>query len=130
MAAELDYAFIAEYAKVEGGKLTAVGASYIDIRPPTLPAQHILYLAGRVRAPEDTETIILKLRIDPPGNVNIVIDGTITIGPEDPRYAGKVAAMFAASAAVPLLSAGLCEISVEVDGVPQRRLAYEIIAPQ
>jgi len=30
--AELDYAFIAEFAKVENGKLTAVGASYLDVR--------------------------------------------------------------------------------------------------
>jgi hypothetical protein len=30
--AELDYAFIAEYAKVELGKLTAVGASYVGRR--------------------------------------------------------------------------------------------------
>lgn len=128
--AELDYAFIAEYAKVEAGKLTAVGASYLDIRPPVLPAQHILFIAGRVRAPEDTESIGLKLRINPPGDVSIVLDGRITIGSEEPRYDGKVAVMFAASAAVPLLSAGLCEIFVDIDEVQQRRLAFAIIAPQ
>lgn len=128
--AELDYAFIAEYAKVEAGKLTAVGAGYLDIRPPTLPAQHILFIAGRIRAPEDTESIALTIRINPPGNVNIVLDGTITVGPEEPRYDGKVAVMFAASAAIPLPSAGLCEIFVDVDGKQERRLAFAIIAPQ
>ncbi|VBA61220.1 hypothetical protein LAUMK41_04596 [Mycobacterium attenuatum] len=128
--AELDYAFIAEYAKVEAGKLTAVGASYIDIRPLTLPAQHIVYIAGRIRAPEDAESIALKIRINPPGNMNIVLDGTITIGAEEPRYDGKVAVMFAASAVIPLVSAGLCEIFVDVDEVEQRRLAFAIITPQ
>jgi hypothetical protein len=128
--AELDYAFLAEYAKVEAGKLTAVGASYLDIRPPTFPAQHIIFIAGRIRAPEDTESIALKIRINPPGNVNIVLDGTITVGPDEPRYDGKVAVVFAASAAVLLMSAGLCEIFVDIDGVQQRRLAFAVIAPQ
>jgi hypothetical protein len=30
--AELDNAFVAEFAKVENGKLTAVGASFIDVQ--------------------------------------------------------------------------------------------------
>jgi len=46
--AELDYAFIAEFAKFENGKLTAVGASYIDVRPPVLPAPHTLSVAGEL----------------------------------------------------------------------------------
>jgi Family of unknown function (DUF6941) len=128
--AELDYAFIAEYAKVEAGKLTAVGASYADIHPPALPAQHILFIAGRLRGPEDTESIALKIRIDPPGDMNIVLDGTVTVGQELPRYDGKVGVLFAASAAVPLIRAGLCEIFVGVDGHEERRLAFAIIAPQ
>ncbi|MGO9100108.1 MAG: DUF6941 family protein [Mycobacterium sp.] len=128
--AELDYAFIAEYAKVEAGKLTAVGASYIDIRPPALPAQHMVFVAGRIRAPEDTESIGLRIRINPPGNVNIILDGAVGVGADIPRYDGKVAVLFAASAAVALVTEGLCEIFVDIDGEEQRRLAFAIIAPQ
>jgi hypothetical protein len=129
--AELDYAFIAEFAKVEAGKLTAVGASYVDVRPPTLPAPHLLSVAGRVRAPEDTEAIGLTIRINPPGNMNVVIDGSlVTTGPEIVRYDGKLAVLFAASASIMLTTEGLCEIFVDVDKVQQRRLAFRIVAPQ
>jgi hypothetical protein len=89
--AELDYAFVAEYAKVEAGKLTVVGASFSDIRPPSLPLHHLLFIAGRVRAPEDAETIGIRVRINPPGsNVNVVVDGTVTVGDDAARYDGKV----------------------------------------
>jgi hypothetical protein len=130
--AELDYAFLAEYAKVEAGKLTVVGASFHDIRPPSLPVHHLLFVAGRVRAPEDTETIGIRIRINPPGSdVNVVVDGTVTVG-DDPatRYDGKVGVLFTAGVPVPLAAEGLCEIFVDIDEVEQRRLAFEVIAPQ
>lgn len=47
--AELDYAFIAEFAKVESGKLTVVGASYTEISARSFPTQHFFSCAGRVR---------------------------------------------------------------------------------
>jgi hypothetical protein len=43
--AELDYAFIAEFAKVENEKLTAVGASYLEVRTPAFPVQHSFSVA-------------------------------------------------------------------------------------
>jgi hypothetical protein len=128
--AELDYAFIAEFAKVESGKLTAVGASYTDVRPPVFPATHYLSVAGRVRAPEDTKAIGLTIRINPPGGLNIVLDGIVdTTGPENIRYDGKVAVLFAASASIALVAEGLCEIFIDIDKVQQRRLAFLVIAP-
>jgi hypothetical protein len=128
--AELDYAFIAEFAKVENGKLTAVGASYLDVRPPAFPAQHSFSVAGRIRAPDDTAAIALVIRINPPGNMNIVINGTLTPGAETVKYDGKLAILFAATASITLLAPGLCEIFIDVDGQQQRRLAFNIVAPQ
>jgi hypothetical protein len=129
--AELDYAFIAEFAKVENGKLTAVGASYIDVRPGILPTQQLLAVAGRVRAPEDVEVIGLRIRINPPGNaMNIIVTGELRPGPETVRYDGKLGVLFALSAPVTLTTEGLCEIFIDVDEVEQRRLAFRVIAPQ
>ncbi|ORV89417.1 hypothetical protein AWC08_21895 [Mycobacterium gordonae] len=128
--AELDYAFVAEYAKVEAsGTLTAIGASYLEVRPPGLPAQHSLAIAGRVRAPEDTQSIELLIRINPPGPMNIEINGTLTPGPEPVRYDGKVAVLFTAMSVIPLVAPGLCEIFIDIDGREQRRLAFNIVAP-
>ncbi|WP_131810493.1 DUF6941 family protein [Mycolicibacter sinensis] len=127
--AELDYAFIAEYAKVEAGKLTAVGASYLSIRPPTLPASHFLSVAGRIRAPEGTESVGLTIRINPPSNLNIVIDGTVNVDADVPRYDGKIAVLFAAATSIPLTAGGLCEVFIDIDGVQERRLAFDVVAP-
>jgi hypothetical protein len=128
--AELDYAFIAEFAKVENGKLTAVGASYLDVRPRAFPAGHSFSVAGRIRAPEGTESIGLKIRINVPGTVNIVLDGTLNPGPETTPYDGKIGVLFAASASILLGAEGLCEIFIDIDGDEQRRLAFSVIAPQ
>jgi hypothetical protein len=130
MRTELDYAFIAEFAKVESGKLTAVGASYLEVRPPTFPVPHSFSIAGRIRAPEDTEAIGLVIRINPPGNMNIVFNGTLTPGADSVRYDGKEAVLFAATASIVLATPGLCEIFIDVDGLEQRRLAFNIVAPQ
>lgn len=128
--AELDYAFVAEFAKVENGKLTAVGASFIDVRPPTLGTPYFFSVAGRIRAPEDTEDIGLTIRINPPGNaMNVVLDGVIKPGPDSVRYDGKVGVLFSASASIMLVADGLCEIFIDVDQVQRRRLAFRVIAP-
>jgi hypothetical protein len=128
--AELDYAFVAEFAKVENGKLTAVGASFIDARPPALGAPFFFSVAGRIRAPDDTENIGLTVRINPPGNaINVVLDGVINPGPDSVRYDGKLGVLFAVSASILLVAEGLCEILIDVDKVQQRRLAFRVIAP-
>jgi len=49
---ELDYAYLAEFAKVENNSLTAVGASYTHVEADRLPVIHTVYVAGRVRALE------------------------------------------------------------------------------
>lgn len=51
--ADLDYAFLADYAKVERGLLTCVGGSYTHLFVQKLPATHMLYVAGRIRADLD-----------------------------------------------------------------------------
>lgn len=128
--AELDYAFIAEFAKVENGKLTAVGASYIDVRPPVLPVSQALSVAGRVRAPENTEAINLTIRVNPPGNaMNMVLDWQMQPGPETVRYDGKIGLLFAISFPVTLAAEGLCEIFIDIDKVQERRLAFRVVAP-
>lgn len=130
--AELDYAFIAEFAKVENGKLTAVGASYIDVQPSMLPVTQSLSIAGRVRAPEETKAINLTIRVKPPGDNagQMTFDWLMQPGPETPRYDGKMGVLFAISFPLTLSAEGLCEIFIDIDKVQQRRLAFRVVAPQ
>jgi hypothetical protein len=129
--AELDYAFVAEYAKVELGKLTAVGASYTDVRALTFPIHHLLAIAGRIRAPEDAGEIIMIVRVNVPGenSPSMEFRYTFTPGPESARYDGKVGILFALNTSLILTEPGLCEITFDVDGSRQRRLAFDVLGP-
>lgn len=128
--AELDYAFIAEYASVEAGKLTAVGASYTTVKVESFPAMHLLSIAGRVRATEGTEGIHLRVSVNPPApGVEIVADGLLAPNESTTVYDGKIGIIFAISTMVQLAAVGLVEVQIEVDGQHVRRLAFEVQPP-
>ena len=65
---DLDYAFLAEYARLEqGGTLTALGASFTQIAVPRLPSAIQLGVAGRVRVLEGVAAVPLTVRMLPAG---------------------------------------------------------------
>lgn len=128
IVAELDYAFVAEYAKVESGKLTAVGASFTDLHVPAVPTARYIAIAGRIRAPEETQEIDLKITIVPPGDApRISASGTLGRDDDFAVYDGKVAVVFAVANTIPFKNAGLYEVLITVDGTHERRLAFEVV---
>ncbi|MEV4155430.1 hypothetical protein AB0J48_20610 [Nocardia salmonicida] len=127
--AELDYAFIAEFAKVEGGKLTAIGASYISVSPASFPALHLLAIAGRIRAPEGTDGVHIEISVTLP-EPGLVLGFSANLSPDENTevYDGKMSMLFASSTMVPLSGPGLVEVNLNVDGDHARRLAFEVRA--
>lgn len=125
---ELDYAFLAEFAKVDpNGLLTAIGASYTQIQVQQLPAPHVLHVAGRIRAPEGHPAMELSFNFRGPTEAS----PTVTIGGElhtegATPYAGKVGLLFAIGTTVPLVSEGLHTLEISLDGGLVRRLAFEV----
>ncbi len=129
--ADLDYAFLADYAVVEGGKLTAVGASYTYIVAGPMPAAHNLVLAGRIRAPENVRSIPLTLRVEPPDGSYIVdLSAELHRDPSAQPYAGKLGFLFSLSFGMPLPVFGLYQIYLRLDGADVRRLAFEVVGQQ
>ncbi|MFF2296983.1 DUF6941 family protein [Arthrobacter sp. NPDC058127] len=124
--AELDYAFLAEFAKVENNQLTVVGASYTHVLAQTLPVNHLLYVAGRVRIAESepAPTLSIKFR-SPAEGLEIGVDSTLSTQPARP-YDGKIGLTFAVGLGVPLMAEGLYEVVIELDGVQVRRLAFDL----
>lgn len=123
--AELDYAFLAEFAKVDRGLLTVMGASYTHVFFPKLPVTHMLYVAGRIRADVD-EAPILSLKATSPGkryeiNFEMVPTGLGELRP----YNGEVGILFAVAGPIPLIEAGLYQVYIDLDGVKVRTLAFE-----
>jgi len=124
--AELDYAFLADYASVDGDKLTAAGASFTYVEVPYVPAPLRLFVAGRIRAKVEETEIDFALKIVPPSPAaEIVFEGTVVPNDSFRPYDGKVGVLFALEVPLTLHSEGLHEVFVSVSGAI-RRLAFSV----
>lgn len=126
--ARLDYAFLADYAQVEGGKLSAIGASYTHARISDANALWVTSIAGRVQTTQDADPIELGIRIVAPGELfEIAQTAVLEVGNEARPYAeGKVGVLFANTVALPVVE-GLFEIYLTLDGEQVRRLAFDVV---
>ena len=55
---DLDYAFLADYATIQNGTLTAVGASLTSLEVDSLPSVAMFSFAGRLRCDESQENTL------------------------------------------------------------------------
>ncbi|TFC20061.1 hypothetical protein E3O19_01435 [Cryobacterium algoritolerans] len=125
--AELDYAFLADYAQIEGGKISALGASYTHAIVPSFPTAWITTVAGRIRADESEGPVDLGIKILPPDkSYEIGVSGPIEPGPDVRPYDGKIGLLFTVTAQVPLTSPGLYEVLIFIGGEQVRRLAFNV----
>lgn len=128
---ELDYAFLAEFARVdESGTLTSIGASFTRLQiDPANPAR-LLSTAGRVRMAEDSDPVRMTLSFEGPGNtVRIQMDFELTRSPTAVPYDGKVGVVFALTSVFPLPAPGLYTVRLLMAEKVVRRLAFEVIHP-
>ncbi|MDD1477212.1 DUF6941 family protein [Arthrobacter sp. H16F315] len=87
----MDYAFLAEYAKVESNKLTVVGASYTYLFTDELPAVHLLTVAGRIRVPQDYGPVPVSVQLTPPNaEYSITVDTELQEAVDMHPYDGRV----------------------------------------
>lgn len=124
---ELDYAFLAEYASVVEGKLTAVGASFTVIRAAVPAPARPVYIAGRFRVPAEHEAIHVGVTVVSPGE-SFSIEGSFALE-EEPgtrTYLGRVGRLFSAGLEIPLTTEGLYEVLLTLDGEHVRRLAFDV----
>lgn len=131
--AEIDYAFLADFAKVEAnGSLTVVGASWTHLTARILPAAHRMAVAGRIKARADEDPIQLSVTVSgPEGTFQITTQGELTARPDSVTYGdGWVGHLFALDLQIPLPAPGLYTVNVEVAGGGDRRLAFEVSAAE
>lgn len=128
--AELDYAFLADYATVEGGRLTAVGASFTHVDAPALPSTFGIAVAGRVRAPEDVESVHVDIAIHAPEDLYVIATST-DVGPTDGTrpYDGKIGLLFAMWTVITIAVPGLYRVDISLDGEHTRSLAFDVSEP-
>ena len=125
--AELDYAYLAEFAQIIDSKLTAVNASFIDVKT-AVPGHFQFAVAGRVRAPADTDLVRLAVKLVSTDNATFVWNAELTTEGL-PVYDGKVGILFAVRLGIPITKHGLFVVTIDVDDEEARRLAFEAVAP-
>jgi hypothetical protein len=125
--AELDYAYLAEYAQITNGNLTAVNASFINVKTP-VPTIFSLAVAGRIRAPADADEVKVDITFAAPGENAPTMTFQLNLGVEGhPVYKNKVGILFAVRAGVPITTHGLYVVTIDVDGKKARTLAFEAL---
>lgn len=125
--AELDYAYLADYAQIENGKISALGASYTHAVLGALPGAWMTTAVGRVRADEGTDPVQLTLHLTPPdGSFEIHYEGLLEQQPGFRAYRGKIGLLFTVTMQMPVTSEGLYTLDIALDGVQVRRLAFDV----
>lgn len=127
--AELDYAFLADFARVDpNGTLTAVGASWTQVLTPTVPSTHRMAVAGRVRSRLGAAAVPFTLEVQGPGeSFRMQINGELRSDNHAFPYGdGKIGIIFALNLDVPLPTAGLYQVYLSLDEVRVRRLAFDV----
>jgi hypothetical protein len=130
--AELDYAVLADYARVDGdGTLTVVGAHRTVVTVPALPAQQVLAVAGRVWMGRREPSARLTLgALTPHGDVGVVADWPLDPGPEQAEGSGRSSASFAVAVVAPVAVAGGYALVLSVNGEVVRHLAFSVVCDQ
>ena len=134
---ELDYAFLADFATIQDGTLTVVGASFTRMVVTEYPTFALLGVAGHIRCDEpDRNTINVTLRITSPGVESTTIEAVNALDAsekENPPYdKHRRGIVFAVQVNLPILEEGTYTVEVdldETDGV-DRTLKFEVLRPQ
>ena len=125
---ELDYAFLAEYARVDAnGTLSALGASFTRIHTTELPFAHIISIAGRIRCSEDLRPTVHVLFQSPDKSTTVSAELNTTTTTGLLPYEGKVGILFSIRIMVPLLEIGLHSVDIALDGAHARTLKFEVV---
>jgi hypothetical protein len=127
--AELDYALLADYARVDAdGTLTAIGAHRAVIAVGALPAQQVLAAAGRLWMGRREPAAHLELSArTPEGDVGTIAAWEVLPGLEQADLPGRVSACFALAVVAPLSSTGAHVLVLSVNGEAVAELPFAVV---
>lgn len=125
--AELDYAYLAEFARVEANSVTAVGASFTQVVVPAIPWQGRVTLVARIRMGQHDGAVPVGVQVAPPdGSFDLQFSADVAPGAEVRPYGGKVGLLFSLELPVPFPAAGLYVVRLSIAGEHVRRLAFDV----
>ena len=131
---DLDYAMLADYASIEGDKLTVVGASFTRAVVDQVPTQGMIAVAGRIRCDDpDRQEAGVTVRVTSPGDSPLEIEATNRLDISEARHApytgNRRGIVFAANMSIPLLATGTYTVEIDLDDTPEvdRVLKFEVL---
>jgi len=124
--ATLDYAILAEYARVDAaGLLTAVGASFDRVSAAGPGSGQQMFVALRVLLDSSEESADFQIDVRPPsGQYSIGFTGRTVPNAEARPVDGKVAVVVAIGVMVPLPEAGRYSVTVALGDGERRELPF------
>ena len=128
MSAELDYAFLAQWARINNdGTLTAIDASFLRVIA-ALGTLFPLAVAGRVRFTGEPHAAELMIEFDG-GGATMSYSATITADENTSYGDGRRHALFALTTQIPVVTEGDYRVNLRLDGDLVRELLFTVAAP-
>ncbi|MBS2964908.1 hypothetical protein KGA66_17765 [Actinocrinis puniceicyclus] len=125
--ARLQYALLAEFARVDaGGLLTVVGAGFDRVVVPTLPSQQSVGLALRLLVPEGQAESVATLLFRPPEGPHLRVESLLPTPPDAKPHLGLIGVPLAINLTVPLIAAGVYRWSIAIDGEEEHAITFEV----
>lgn len=129
--ATLDYALLAEYARVDpSGLLTVVGASFDRVQASSPGAAQQVFVALRVLLDEQEAPADFNVRVQPPSRqFTIEFTGTAARNEQATVLDGQVAVILVMGVTVPLPEAGRYVVTVTLSGQQAKALPFVVDLP-
>lgn len=125
--ARLQYALLAEYAKVDaGGLLTVVGAGFDRVVAQRLPSHQTIGVALRAQLAEDDTDATAVVTLSPPAGLTLRVEMPLKRPPNARPIAGYVGVALATNFTVPLVAAGVYHCSIGLADGEQQDLSFEV----
>lgn len=126
--ATLDYALLAEYARIDpAGLVTIVGGSFDRVQATRTSGAQQTYVVMRVLLDESEEAASFEVSIEPPGkNYTLQVAGTAARNPAAVPVDGRVSVTLAIGLMVPIVAAGRYVARVSLEGKPVQDLPFVV----
>lgn len=126
--AKLDYAFLAQWAGVQGdGTLTSVGMSFTRLDVSHLGQPFTFAVAGRVKGYVHERQTDLTISISSPAGVVLTVGAGLAL-PQEAAYTedGRTHALFALSTTIQLTHEGVYQVSLQGGSETWRELMFTV----
>lgn len=127
--AQLDYATLAEFAKVDAaGLLTVVGGGFDHLQVNAPGLVHQIFVVIRFKLDDDEDSAAFEVKVVPPDKpeFELLISGSAQPGPRTRAIPGNLGALTVMGLGLPITTPGRYTVQVRMSGDVVRDLPFEV----